>query len=142
MLNPYMALGGVGLLIAATTGAFFEGKHVAKGEVATHQLNQLVKALDDRDAKQKQIDALEHDAAQREQQRQVEVREVYREIPKIVRQNSVVYDRTCIDDAGVHALARARSAAIGEHPGAAPGQAEPGATGGDDGRSGNAPGNR
>jgi hypothetical protein len=109
--NPYVALGGVLAFIAAVTGAFFEGKHVEAGEVAKQQLNQLVKALDDRDAKQKQIDALEQQAAVKEQQRQVEVRNVYTEIPKII--DRPVYHNQCVDDDGVRLLDRARAAASG-----------------------------
>lgn len=122
--NPYAALGGVGLFIAATTGAFFEGKHVAQGEAAREKLGQLVQALNERDAKQKQIDQLEKAATQREQDRQVEVRNVYTEIPKLI--DRPVYRNVCVDGDGVRLLDRAQAAAGGHaglNPGAPVGQA-------------------
>jgi hypothetical protein len=122
--NPWVLLGGAGVLIAATTGAFFEGKHVAKGEAAQTQLHQLATALAERDAAQKRIGELEAAAAAREQQRQTIVREITREIPTIVR--DPVYRNVCVTDPGVRALDRAAAAANGGDPGAAaqrPGEA-------------------
>jgi transposase len=125
--NPYFALAGVIALAAAAGGGFVKGEQHADAKHDQQQLHQLVQALDERDAKQKQIDALETAATEREQHRQVEVREINREIPEIITRNHVVYDRTCVDDAGVRLLDRAQAAAAtgrGEHSGAPAGEAE------------------
>jgi hypothetical protein len=125
--NPYVALAGVLALAAAAGGGFIHGMHFARGKADHANIVALNKALADKRDAENRIAGLETAAAIRESSRQTEVREVYREIPKIVRTNSVVYDRTCIDAAGVHALDRARTAANGGDPGAAPGEAGPGA---------------
>lgn len=117
--NPYVILGGVGLFLAATGGAFFEGKHVAKGEYAQAQVRMQAAALADRDQKQKTIDVLETAAAAKDQQRQTTIRETTREIPTIVR--DPVYLHTCVTDAGVRALDRVAAAANGDSPGPAAG---------------------
>jgi hypothetical protein len=121
--NPYAALGGVLAFIAAVSGAFFEGKHVEAGEQAQTKLQQLTNALNDRDQKQKQIDALETAAAAKEQQRQTIIREVTREIPTIIR--DPVYSTVCVSDPGVRALDRAAAAANGDSPGPVAGGSGP-----------------
>lgn len=110
--NPYVVLGGVGVLLAATTGAFFEGKHVANGEAAQSNLTQLTNALNDRDAKQRTINQLETAAKQRENDRQSTVREIYHEQSTIVERP--VYKNVCVDADGVRLLDRAQTAAAGD----------------------------
>ena len=119
--NPWLALAAAAAIAAAGTGGYFHGKNVAAGEHAEEQAEALGKAIAERDAKQRRIDQLERGAAQREQQRQTIVREVYREIPTIVR--DPVYRNQCISDDGVRALDRARAAASGVHAGAPAGEA-------------------
>lgn len=109
--NPYVALGGTLALIAAVSGAFFEGKHVANGEHATEQLGQLTKALNDRDAKQLAINGLETKNAQLEQQRQTVTREITHEVQTIITRP--VYATRCVDDAGVQLLDRAQANSSG-----------------------------
>lgn len=125
--NPYFALAGVLALGAAAGGGFVHGMHFSQGKADHANIVALNKALADKRDAENRIAGLETAAALRESTRQAEVREVYREIPKIVRTNSVVYDRTCIDAAGVHALDRARAAADGGNPGAPAGEAVAGA---------------
>lgn len=124
--NPYLALAGVIALAAAAGGGFIKGEDHAHAKADQAALHQLTQALADRDAKQHTIDALETAAAARENDRQAEVREIYRNVPEVITRDHVVYDRTCIDDAGVRLLDRAQAAAAGGagvHPGAPAGQA-------------------
>lgn len=126
--NPYFALAGVIALAAAAGGGFVKGEQHANAVNDQARLHQLVEALDQRDAKQKQIDLLEAAAAAREQQRQTIVREIDREIPTIV--HDPVYRNVCVNDAGVRALDRAAAAANGDDSGApagGSGQASPAA---------------
>jgi hypothetical protein len=126
--NPYFALAGVLALAAAAGGGYLKGEDHAHAKADQAALHQLTNALSDRDAKQKQIDVLETAAAVREQNRQTSVREITREIPEVITRDHVVYDRTCVDAAGVSLLDRAAAAANG-HPGIDPG-APAGGTGG------------
>jgi hypothetical protein len=127
--NPYFALAGVLALGAAAGGGFIHGLHFAQGKADHANIVALDKALGAKRDAENRIAGLEAAAAIRENARQAQVREVYREIPKIVRTNSIVYQRACIDDAGVRLLERARSAANGGDPGAPAGQAGSGAGG-------------
>jgi hypothetical protein len=130
--NPYIALAGVLALASAAGGGFVYGVRFEHGRNAQAKLEALDKALADARAKQTIIDGLEATAAVREQGRQTEVREITREIPQIITRDRVVYERTCVDAAGVSLLDRARAAAnghAGEHPGAPP--REPGGSSGD-----------
>lgn len=112
--NPYALLGGLGLIIAATTGAFFEGKHVAEGEAATQTSKDLAKAIQDGQAKQHRIDELEGERTAWENIRQSAVREIYHDTSKIIERP--IYQNECIDADGVKLLDRAQSVASGHNP--------------------------
>jgi hypothetical protein len=109
--NPYMLLGGAGLILAATTGAFFEGKHVAAGEAAQAQDRALTAAIADGKAKGKRINELEAERQNLENLRASAVREIYHDTSKIIERP--VYQNVCIDSDGVKLLDRAQSIASG-----------------------------
>lgn len=130
--NPYFALAGILALGAAAAGGFVKGKDYAKAKREQAQLGQLTIALNQRDEKQHRIEALEQRNAELERRRQANVREIDREVPKVIEHNRVVYDRTCIDADGVELLDRAQAVANGargQHPGAPAGQTGPSAEG-------------
>lgn len=111
--NPYLAGGCALALLAASGGGFVFGVRYCNGQHASADLKALNKALSDKREAEQRIDVLEAAAASRESARQETVREIYRDVPQIITRNRVVYDRTCIDGAGVSVLDRARAAANG-----------------------------
>jgi hypothetical protein len=115
--NPYFALAGVLALGAAAGGGFLKGESYARGQQAKVENAALIQAIADRDLRQKRIDALEQAAAQRDQARQTNVREITHEISTIV--HDPVYRNVCVTDGGVRALDRATAVANGLDPGAA-----------------------
>lgn len=125
--NPYFALAGAIALVAAAAGGFVKGEDYARAKVDQSALKQLQRAIQDRDEKQGKIDVIDATGQQRENARQVEVREITREIPKIIERDKIVYDRTCIDADGVRLLDRAAAAAGGQDPVAPAGQTAAGA---------------
>lgn len=116
--NPYMILGGAGLVLAATTGAFFEGKHVAKGEYAQQKLTALSDALADVKGKQTTINELDAEKTRLEDIRQAAVREIDHETTTVIERP--VYRNVCVDADGVSLLDRAQDLASG-HPGGSAG---------------------
>lgn len=127
--NPYMLLGGAGLILVATTGAFFEGKHVAAGEFAQGQSTALAKAIQDGKDKGQKINELETERQNLENLRQSAVREIYHDTSKIIERP--IYRNECIDADGVGVLDRSQALASGHiasDPGklisASPGPAE------------------
>lgn len=113
--NPYAVLGGIALLASATAGAFLEGKHVARGEVAQEKLTALSDALADAKAKGLRINELDAERQQLENLRQAAVREIYHETSRIIERP--VYKATCVDGDGISLLDRAADVASG-HPAA------------------------
>ena len=129
--SPYLAAGGAMLLLAGTTGAFFVGKDYGADGVRAENAKALEAAVKAKDEALVRIGQAEAKAERVEQTRQTEVREVYREIPKIVR-GDPVYRNLCISDDGVQLIRRARAAANGEAPAATAGGSGAGAVGADE----------
>jgi hypothetical protein len=115
--------------LAALIGAYFygvgDGKDHVRAEISA-SLDQAARAM--RRAEQA-ISAARVAAARRESQRQQIVREVYHEIPTIVR-GDPVYRNVCISDDGVRLLDKAAGAANGADPSGPAGDAAGSAEGG------------
>jgi hypothetical protein len=110
--NPYFALAGVLALAAAGAGGFVKGQDYAKTKADQAELKQVVQAIKDFDKKQAQMNVVDDKGQQREVIRQETVREITREIPKIIERDKVVYARTCIDGDGVRLIDQALAAAL------------------------------
>lgn len=104
--------GAVGIaFFLAVIGAFFYGSSIGKAKCEVAHARQAEK---DRAAREKEIaaaQAQEADAAEADVQRETIVREVYREIPKII--DRPVYRSDCADADGLRLIDRAISAANG-----------------------------
>ncbi len=114
---PALSLGGLAgnllaalaLALAAATGGFFYGVGVGKDSVRAGIARDLERAAAELDRAGDAIAAARLRSAGLEQHRQQIVREVYREIPRVVE--NPVYHNVCIDDDGVRLIERARAAA-------------------------------
>lgn len=116
MIERYLIGAVVGL--AALIGAFFYGVGVGRDREIADGANARAEAEKQVERKQATIDSLRADAADRESIRETTVREIYRDIPKIIERP--VYRNICVDTDGVQLLDRAVAAANGEdRPGAA-----------------------
>lgn len=122
--GPYLALAAAGGIVVAATGGFFFGQSYHAGTVAKRDVAALNKAEADRKAAERRIGALERTNTMLENRRQTTVREIYRDIPRIVQADPATYGRVCINDDGVRALDKARAAVLGgDDPGAPAGEA-------------------
>lgn len=121
----YLRLGlAIGALLACI-GAFFYGQSVGKAKCEARYAAAAEKA---RSAREKQIgraQAQDTAAAAANVQRETIVREITREVPKII--DRPVYRNVCVDADGVRLIERAVGAANGR---GAPGGGTAGATGG------------
>lgn len=124
MIERY-ALGALGGLLALIA-AYFYGAHVGKAQVRAQVEAAAVVALRQGIAHIEQVHAAVDQAdaavARIDVARQQSVREIYREIPTIIR-GDPVYRNVCIGDDGVHALDRAAAVANGEPAGSPVGSA-------------------
>lgn len=114
----YLRLGlAIGFLLALI-GAFFYGQHT--GKVKCEAAHAAAQAAADRKRDKQIVVAQDQDAALAEQdvQRETIVREITREVPKIIERP--VYRNVCVDADGVRLIERAVDAANG---GAASGRA-------------------
>ncbi len=134
---PALSLGGLAanlaaalaLALGAAAGGFFYGVGVGKDSVRAGIARDLERAAAELGRSEGAIAAARLRSAGYEQERQQIVREIYREIPRVVE--NPVYRHVCIDDDGVRLIERARAAANG---GAAAGPAAAAAaTSGDSG---------
>lgn len=110
--NPYAIAGGVALALAALGGAYIAGDSAGANRVISRDAKAFKR---DNDAMQRAIarmNVVQDKLAHREGERRDQVKEIYREVPKIV--DRPVYHTTCIDDDGVRLLERAAAAANGD----------------------------
>lgn len=138
--QPYLALAAAGAIAVAGVGGFFFGQDYHAGKVAKRELKSLTTMIAERDAKQARIDVLTGQVAKREQNRQEDVRYVYQQVPKIIR--DPVYRNVCISDDGVRLLGEATAIANGQGRGAPAGGTGGAADARGDGRSGDGKGDR
>lgn len=124
----------VSLTLAALIAAFFFGRDVGRDGVRAEIGDDLRKAAAELKAAYAEIGAARAHVRGLELQRQQVVREVYREIPRIVR-GDTVYRNVCVNDAGLRLLDRATDAANGDF-GGPPGAAGEAPQGAADDRSG------
>lgn len=121
----YLRLGlAIGALLACI-GAFFYGQSVGKAKC---QASYAKAAAAERDKREKQIGQAQVQdtaAAEANVQRETVVREITREVPKII--DRPVYRNVCVDADGVRLIERAVDAANGR---GAPGGGTVGAAGG------------
>lgn len=106
-MSPWLILAGVGALGASYVGGRMDGQKIEQaGQVRAERAAAKVRI-----ELQGRIDASGTASAERETQRQSDVREIYRETEKIVERP--VYAARCIDADGVRLLERAAALANG-----------------------------
>lgn len=111
----YLRLGlGIGVLLALI-GAFFYGQHVGTQRCEAAHLKAAAAAQEKREQQIGQAQAADAKSAEADAQRQTIVREITREVPKVI--DRPVYRNVCIDADGVRLIARAVEAANGGAPG-------------------------
>lgn len=120
----YLRLGlGVGFLLALIS-AFFYGQHLGTQRCEAAHLKAEKVAADKRDKQIVEVQAQDAKAAEADVHRETVVREITREVPKII--DRPVYRNVCVDADGVRLLDRAVDAANG---GGTPGGRSAGAAG-------------
>lgn len=107
----YLAAGVAAAILAASTASFFVGMDYGADSERAEQAEALEAALKDKSAAEKRIGELELAAQTRETERETVVREIYRDVPRIVTRD--VYRNVCIDADGLGLLDRAADAANG-----------------------------
>ena len=111
----YLRLGlGIGVLLALI-GAFFYGQHVGTQRCEARHLKAAAAAQEKREKQIGQAQAQDAKAAEADVQRETIVREITREVPKVI--DRPVYRNVCIDADGVRLIGRAVEAANGGAPG-------------------------
>lgn len=107
----YLRLGlGIGVLLALI-GAFFYGQHVGTQRCEAAHLKAAATAQEDREKQIGQAQANDAKAAEAAVQRETLVREITREVPKVI--DRPVYRNVCVDADGLRLLTRAVEAANG-----------------------------
>lgn len=96
-------------------GAFFYGRHVGYTECDNDHLKAAAAAQEKREKQIGQAQAGDAKAAEADVQRETIVREITREVPKVI--DRPVYRNVCIDADGVRLIGRAVEAANGGAPG-------------------------
>lgn len=104
----------VGALLLVV-GAFFFGRHVGYTECDNDHLKAAAAAQEKREKQISQAQAGDAKAAEADVQRETIVREITREVPKVI--DRPVYRNVCVDADGVRLIARAVEAANGGAPG-------------------------
>ena len=92
-------------------GAFFYGRHVGYTECENDRLKAAAAAQEKREKQIGQAQAGDAKAAEADVQRETIVREITREVPKVI--DRPVYRNVCIDADGVRLIGRAVEAANG-----------------------------
>ena len=100
----------VGALLLVV-GAFFYGRHVGYTECENDHLKAAAAAQEKREEQIGQAQANDAKAAEADVQRETIVREITREVPKVI--DRPVYRNVCIDADGVRLIGRAVEAANG-----------------------------
>lgn len=100
----------VGALLLVV-GAFFYGRHVGYTECENDRLKAAAAAQEKREKQIGQAQAGDAKAAEADVQRETIVREITREVPKVI--DRPVYRNVCIDADGVRLIGRAVEAANG-----------------------------
>ena len=104
----------VGALLLVV-GAFFYGRHVGYTECENDRLKAAAAAQEKREKQIGQAQAGDAKAAEADVQRETIVREITREVPKVI--DRPVYRDVCIDADGVRLIGRAVEAANGGEAG-------------------------
>ena len=104
----------VGALLLVV-GAFFYGRHVGYTECENDRLKAAAAAQEKREKQIGQAQAGDAKAAEADVQRETIVREITREVPRII--DRPVYRNVCVDADGVRLIGRAVEAANGRAPG-------------------------
>lgn len=111
----YVRLGlTIGVLLALI-GAFFYGQHTGKVKCQAAYAAAAEKAQTDREKQIGQAQINDAKAAEADVQRETIVREITREVPKVI--DRPVYRNVCVDADGVRLIERAVEAANGGAPG-------------------------
>lgn len=111
----YLRLGlGIGVLLALI-GAFFYGQHVGAQRCEAAHLKAAAVTQEKREKQIGQAQTQDAKAAEADVQRETIVREITREVPKVI--DRPVYRNVCIDADGVRLIGRAVEAANGGTPG-------------------------
>lgn len=120
----YLRLAGFAIGLAALIAAFFFGRHVGKAECEAMHLREEKKAADRLETRIVTAQQQDEKAVAADVVRETIMREITREIPKIV--DRPVYRNVCIDADGVRLIRQAVDAANGR---GAPGGGADGASG-------------
>jgi len=104
---------GLGALLLIA-GVFFYGRHVGYMECENDRLKAAAAAQEKREEQIGQAQANDAKAAEADVQRETIVREITREVPRII--DRPVYRNVCVDADGVRLIGRAVEAANGGAP--------------------------
>lgn len=104
----------VGALLLVV-GAFFYGRHVGYTECENDHLKAAAAAQEKREKQIVTAQAADTKAAEADVQRETIVREITREVPKVI--DRPVYRNVCVDADGMRLIERAVEAANGGAPG-------------------------
>jgi hypothetical protein len=117
-MRLYLILGGTVAGLLLLIGAFFYGRYV--GDTACEERHHRVELSDIKAHDVVVGQAQDHDQqlAAQDTVRQDTIREITREVPKII--DRPVYLRSCVDHDGVQLIARAVAAANGGPPAGGP----------------------
>lgn len=111
----YLRLGlGIGVLLAII-GAFFYGRSVGYDDCQNEHFKAAAAAQEKREKQIGQAQANDAKSAEADVQRETIVREITREVPKVI--DRPVYRNVCVDVDGVRLIERAVEAANGGAPG-------------------------
>lgn len=116
-MNPttWLRIGSAVGALLLLVGAFFYGRHVGYTECDNDHLRAAAAAQEKREKQIGQAQASDAKAAEADVARQTIVREITREVPKIV--DRPVYRNVCVDADGVRLIGRAVEAANGRAAG-------------------------
>lgn len=104
---------GIGALLLIA-GVFFYGRHVGYMECENDRLKAAAAAQEKREKQIVTAQAADAKAAEADVQRETIVREITREVPRII--DRPVYRNVCVDADGVRLIGRAVEAANGGAP--------------------------
>ena len=110
----YLRLGAAVGALLLLMGAFFFGRHAGYTECENDRLKAAAAAQEQREEQIGQAQANDAKAAEADVQRQTIVREITREVPRII--DRPVYRNVCVDADGVRLIGRAVEAANGGAP--------------------------
>ena len=111
----WLRLGSAIGALLLVVGAFFYGRHVGYTECDNDHLKAAAAAQEKREKQIGQAQAGDAKAAEADVQRETIVREITREVPKVI--DRPVYRNVCVDADGVRLIERAVEAANGGAPG-------------------------